>query len=473
MRLDAFTEETRSFFAQEPGYFYTFMVQACLQLGYAREAFEYVEASKSRILLDQLATDPAFQPRLATEGDPLIEHEQELLQEVRLVERSLRQAATGSNIRELRIRLESLLDSLHAVWEALMKEHPGYILLRRGVSISYNDLLSFLEQDTAATALVEYYDLFESIHAFVIRPGQKDPMVIDTGLKRSDLNQSIRRYLEQVVQRTRFDQQPFWLELSSSLFGKVSEQLDEIEKIYIIPHGFLHLLPFHVIRVGDHHLVDRFTLITSPSATILDRIHRRHGSRQLRHTHPKALVLGNPTGDLAHAGREAQEVAAILETQPYLGMRATLDMVLQEAGDKDIVHIACHGYFDPEHPMNSGIVLSNHEPLTARDILNLQLQSELVTLSACLTGLHKIESGDELTGLARAFLYAGTDSLLVSLWPVHDETTAHFMKAFYQQWIDPDSAKTKAETVRQVMLTIRAQKPEPFYWAPFILIGHE
>jgi CHAT domain-containing protein len=100
--------------------------------------------------------------------------------------------------------------------------------------------------------------------------------------------------------------------------------------------------------------------------------------------------------------------------------------------------------------------------------MDLKLDAELVTLSACHTGVNRISPGDELHGLMRGFLFAGVPSLVASLWAASDDSTAHFMKTMYRQIKDGAS---KRAAVRQAQLAVKEAYGHPYYWAPFILLG--
>jgi CHAT domain-containing protein len=117
--------------------------------------------------------------------------------------------------------------------------------------------------------------------------------------------------------------------------------------------------------------------------------------------------------------------------------------------------------------MFSGIRLGDSY-MNLYDLYNLRLPAELVTLSGCATGLNVIAPGDELLGLVRVLLYAGAQSLLLSLWDVHDESTAEFMKLFYRSLTDHGD---KAVALQAAMKELREHYPHPYYWAPFVIIG--
>ena len=149
----------------------------------------------------------------------------------------------------------------------------------------------------------------------------------------------------------------------------------------------------------------------------------------------------------------------------------------------DLVHFATHGKLDNASPLESRIVLSADKAddgnLTVREILNIDLEAYLVTLSACETGRLKgygdkdqHNVGDELTGLTRAFIYAGTPSVVASLWKVHDLSTALLMVQFYKNLKDSDKTRALCDAQRWFINNDRLYYfQEPFFWAPFVVFG--
>lgn len=119
--------------------------------------------------------------------------------------------------------------------------------------------------------------------------------------------------------------------------------------------------------------------------------------------------------------------------------------------------------------MFSSIRLGNTY-LSLYDLYHLKLPLELVTLSGCATGLNVVSPGDELIGLVRGLLQAGAQSLVLSLWDVHDESTKQFMIGFYRQL---QNGASKAAALQAAMLELRKDWPHPYYWAPFLLIGKD
>ena len=146
------------------------------------------------------------------------------------------------------------------------------------------------------------------------------------------------------------------------------------------------------------------------------------------------------------------------------------------------VHFATHGILDERNPEYSGVVLNLVEDdkpqdgfLQASEIFDLKLNSDLVVLSACETGLGKVIKGEGMVGLTRAFLYAGSPSIVVSLWTVEDESTSNLMIYFYQYLKEGHS---KDEALRKAKLALMNENVSgeylynsPFFWGPFILNG--
>jgi CHAT domain-containing protein len=183
--------------------------------------------------------------------------------------------------------------------------------------------------------------------------------------------------------------------------------------------------------------------------------------------------VGNPTLDLVHADNEARQVAGFFGVSPFLGSRASKATLLPWLADADVIHLACHGKFDPDQPMQSGVVFAREETWTAREIMGQRLQARLVVLSACETGQSEVDRGDELVGLTRAFLHAGALSVIVSLWEVQDASTAALMTDFYQRLMDRDGRRLKpvAVALKEAMLAFKETRGTSDLWAPFILVG--
>jgi len=163
----------------------------------------------------------------------------------------------------------------------------------------------------------------------------------------------------------------------------------------------------------------------------------------------------------------------------YLGDQAREETVKSEKMDQfRYIHFASHGFIDESKPGRSGILLSRdaHSAedgvLQMGEIMRLKLNADLVTLSACNTGLGKLMDGEGILGLTRAFFYAGARNITVSLWNVNDSSTSALMKVFYENL---NRGLSKSAALRQAKLTLLRGKEaawrHPYYWAAFVLVG--
>ena len=242
--------------------------------------------------------------------------------------------------------------------------------------------------------------------------------------------------------------------------------------------GFSILASATKIYVNFSHSVTTNALIAGNSNTPAVPIHPGKPPEQL--------------SPLPSDEREAKAIASTLNTQALLGANATEKEVRSQLSDARWIHFATHGLLDygatkgtmkipgaialtpsPRHQKSTDFTITNTETLqtdgllTSDEIINLQLNAELVVLSACDTGRGEL-TGDGVLGLARAWMGAGVPSVVVSLWAVDDNSTALLMTEFYQNL---DQGMEKAQALRQAMLTTAEQYPRPRDWAAFALVG--
>ena len=245
-------------------------------------------------------------------------------------------------------------------------------------------------------------------------------------------------------------------------------------KIGIIPYGVLNYPPFQALYDGNRYLIEKFTISYIPSLSILPFIQQNDQDES-----PRILAFGNP--DLGNAALDLpateKEVASIKSIFPAADIlkrqNASEAKAKQLAGRFNLVHFASHGEYVPEVPLASCLRLTpgNGEDgrLEAKEVFDLELEADLVVTSACQTAIGKINQGDEIVGLTRAFIYAGTHSVLGSLWNISDDATAELMQAFYL------NIRTigKAEALRQAQIKMITSENynHPFYWAAFNITG--
>jgi CHAT domain-containing protein len=240
----------------------------------------------------------------------------------------------------------------------------------------------------------------------------------------------------------------------------------------VVPHAILHYLPFSALSDGQKYLIDSYNVRIMPSASTLLYLKTAKLNKQ-----GKLLALGNPDlgqskYDLPSAQTEAIQVAKMFPLSRSLVRQEASKSAVREFGDGfSILHIAAHGVFDSDKPLQSGLLLAKGKEadgrLTVSDLYSMNLNMDLVTLSACETGLSKVASGDDLVGLTRGFLYAGSRSIITTLWEVDDAATAELMLHFYQN-LDKHG---KLEALRMAQIHTRKKFPHPFFWAAFQVTG--
>jgi CHAT domain-containing protein/Tfp pilus assembly protein PilF len=254
--------------------------------------------------------------------------------------------------------------------------------------------------------------------------------------------------------------------------------LQGIDQLYLVPHGVLHYLPFAVllrhISGQNRYLVQDYEIAYLPSAALL-------GQKAAVDAPVSILALAPESAELEHTVEEAQNVSELFAEAGHVltGADATEESFKRLAPDYGVLHLATHGTFNKFNPLLSAVELEagagDDGHLQVHEILNLDLQADLVTLSACETALASgyfadVPAGDEFVGLTRAFLLAGGQSILASLWEVNDRSTLEFMVDFYRSLDKKDKAGSLSQVQRQ-MSQSEGSYQHPYYWGPFVLIG--
>lgn len=317
-------------------------------------------------------------------------------------------------------------------------------------------------------------DLTPNVTTLVFRSGGKQPSVLRSPGLENQIGNLLQTYYREVVQYSRHgDIGQRWQNLAAPLLSEWLPSLQGVELVYLIPHGNLCFLPLHAVRIDGDYLMDRFAIAYAPSSAILKQVIERDAGRTYRGV-PRAIVVGNPTLDLEHTEKEAVEVAEFFGAKPYLGGKATRVKIRAELEGKDVIHLACHGFFHSSEPWLSSIILAGRRGLQVADIEAANLQADLVTLSACQSGLNDVFSSSEPVGLTEVFLRAGASSVLGTMWSVSDESTGELMINFYRRLYDHTGHKvySKVKSLQEAVINMRAKKQHPYYWAPFVLHGH-
>ncbi len=431
------------------------LIEALVEQRRWDEAFDYAERAKSRALVDLLAE--------------------------RKVTASLSASARESGVRTLQLFEPDILmrDASGLAWMfdaaktrsaagALSSTDAGASHLASLVSVQAVTRAEVLARMAADETLVSYYGGGAELYALVLGSSSVTAARID----RSGLDDEIVAFRRELQARS-----PKARPLAERLYRRLIAPIQSVVEdraLVIAPHGMLHYLPFGALHDGQRYLVERTHLRVVPSAsalTVIPADRSRAKGTLLALGNPD---LGDPAQDLPKAEKEATEIARHFQGATVLtGKEASKEAVRQLAPRFSILHFAVHGRFRPEAPLESALSLAgrsrSESELTVSDIYGLRLDADLVTLSACETGLGQIAGGDDIIGLTRGFMYAGARSIVASLWEVDDASTAYLMARFYRNL----ATTGKAAALRLAQLETLERYPHPFHWAAFQLIGQD
>ncbi len=454
-----------------------------------REALEYVERSKSRLLLERVQSAHDAALRRAGRLDP------ELAQRLGQLRTELCSHYHGLQFldggEQLRKRLSIPVGDLERVLkveeeyrDALLEAElaaPEIASRRRslGEVVPVEELQAAL--DTGET-LVEYAVFRDQVAAFVVTP--KDVFV--------RLNVASVEAVEHAARRLRYhlqrvESQSSYVERhASQLHAAIRQVLEELyayllqplenlihgDKLVIVPHSIVHGLPLHAARDGSEYALDRWEMIYSPGAALwhagVHRGRRRGTSNGVNLVKEKALLMAYPVPGIELVTEEVLRLSEVFENAVvFTEEAATLEAFAAHAPESGIIHLATHALFRADNPLFSGLQLADGW-LFAHDLYEYSMNCHLATLSACRTGAALVEPGDELFGLMRGFLAAGAQSLAVSLWPAADAATMSVMVEFYHNLA---SGMTRGAALREAQRAVRNEYEHPYYWAAFALVG--
>ena len=417
-------------------------------------AFEYVERARSRALVDLLAAKQNF-----AAGGERSEEIRSTLAELDMIEAAGR--AEGSTPpSEHAGRRSMALVSLH---DKVKEFGPELTSLVTVTAVQAGEIQ---RQLGAEEVLLEYYVHDAGLYAFVVTRERLDIVKLDG----NGLLDDVAAFRTTLEDPRSSDVGPHARKLFDRLVRPIAGLLTG-SRVTVVPYGVLHYLPFNALSGSDGYLIERYSVRYLPSASVLGYLAARAAAPT------KALLaLGDPElagHRLPDAAREARAVAARFPVATVLvGSEATEAAFRSLAPRHSHLHVAAHSRFDSRAPLTSGLLLARDEQhdgvLTVDEIFSLRLDADLVTLSACETGLGTLNPGDDVIGLTRGLLYAGARAVVASLWKVDDEATLELMTEFYDRLAAADAI----EALRAAQLAIFRQHSHPFYWAAFQLTGH-
>jgi len=541
MRGELETEDLKESFSEKVMPMYRKVIDFFLKRGKTLDAFNYLEMSRARALLDSLRMAKVDIKKGAEPA--LLEGDRNLQAEINYLEKSLQEENAKYNpdsqrIKELEEKLEDTRKKLSSIKEKLSLKSPSYSFLT-GIkkSLTVEEIQKKVLKENQY--ILEYFVSNEKINVWVI--SKNTVSLIEIPVSEKDLIskvESFRTPFEKLKSDVYMKQESFKEILSrvdlnnlhdlyNILFKPLAQKVafPKNSELIIVPDGILYYLPFEVL-VSEIQTQNKSNLIFSnfsaakfliedynidyvPSASILDPDLAEAREKNSR----KYLGFGNPSfedtageitvNETLSAGLirlqgyslkplpgteiEVKNICEMFKDSGdiYIRKDATEERFKSECSSYKYLLLATHGLLNEKNPMESSLAFSMNSRssedgfLKASEVLNLDINADLVVLSACETGLGKIRTGEGVVGLTRSFMYAGTPSIVVSLWSVESSSTARLMEIFYKKLL---SGMNKAEALRQAKLELMKQSDNlygdsvsyrhPFFWAPFVFVGN-
>jgi CHAT domain-containing protein len=469
----------RAGYIQDKHQVYIELVRLQLELGQTTEAFSTAERLRTWSFVEQSGLEDVLEL-----NDEQRQTKFELRERIRQLQQNIEaeQVLLAPERRQLAIRTFSReLLLAEQEYQAFLDDarEPGAAGTAPETRVQDTNMRAKL---IANEALIEYVVGAENIMIFVVTPDKIHALSMPA--RQIDL----RSRLELLRDLLEEHDNDLWMKPAASLSATVltpvleNGWLEGVDHLYLVPHDMLNYLPFALLPIqsaSDKGLViDRFTLAYLPSAATLT-------SGISSGNQPKSILALAPGGSrLRHAPEEVSSIVNQFgpNSEMLLGDDATESAFKNSANQYRILHLATHGFFNKLNPLLSGLQLEPDETndglLEVHEILELKLEADLVTLSACETGLGsgfftEIPAGDDFVGMTRAFLKVGSATVLATLWEVEDRSTVDLMKSFYRNLSVASINSGKAAALAHAQKTLRASSKyqHPYYWAPFILVG--
>jgi CHAT domain-containing protein/predicted negative regulator of RcsB-dependent stress response len=476
-------------------------VQVCFQLSqvtlrksyYLEKAFYYSEKSKAAVLLEAISETEAKQFADIPLFD--LEKERQFRTDLTFYEQKLSEVTSKETEKTYRNKLFALNREYDAFVSYLETSYPRYFNLKYNTkTVTLKEVQHLLDPHTA---LVSYLLAEERERMYIFYISRSHYQVYDVPL--DSLSYKMTHALRNAI--TYKNEELFRIS-SSHLFKQLFpfRLKKKITTLTVIPDGMLGTLPFEVLlskKVKKDknypYLLKHCAISYCYSSTLYSQIPTPSASSQNSALLCAPIQFDYPTFTLPQLSSSSEEIRSLdylfkasgISPKQLISDKADeLSFKTQDLSNYRFIHLATHGVVNEENPDLSRIFLSylsnskEDGQLYAGELYNLSLKADLVTLSACETGLGKVVKGEGIIGLSRALLYAGANNLLVSLWRVSDKSTSLLMVEFYKQLLN---GQKKPQALRLAKLSLISSLEKElagseaphgiYYWSPFILIG--
>ncbi len=468
-------------------------------------AFSHVEIHKSTLLMEATITTKSY--KLGYLPDSLFQKEKQMKRSHHDLQAELLKKRPELEKDSIRTKLNKLNLQISTFKKLVENQYPKYAKLHYQ---SYQSNVAEVQRSLQNHEAIIEYVLGDS-HLFLIYIDNKKAFIKKRDLDQ-DFHKKINDYRKRLSQFEILDKQRnkmadlyhqgHWF--YKQLLAPLKEVINDKEHLIIIPDGELYHLPFEAfvssLPSNDHnvrYIIQDFEISYNYSASLwvenlkISQNPRHNGelfamAANYKNNHlnvdqslPLRAKRRKELGYLPAAREELVSLANSFNGYFAYDSLASERIFKEKAGDYAVIHLAMHGMLDEKFPTLSSLAFTDTDDRTENDFLQayeiskMELHAELAVLSACETGFGKFERGNGVASLARAFMYAGVPSLVVSLWQVDDQATSKIMKEFYNGLA---KGLSKSEALRQAKLwyinNAQEAMKHPAYWSPFIQIGN-
>ena len=534
LRSQLIAPQFRTFFLATRQEYYAFLIDILMDLHaqsggtndqYLREAFSVSERSRARALVDLIseASISLTGPGVAGKNQEqarlyqLMAENRYRLEQLQLLDKPP-EAGLDSRVTGIKQDLARIENELNLLQIEMRDQNPGYASLTAPVILHAGQIQKMLDADS----VLLQYKLGEN-RSFVFRV-TRDSLAAHILPGRKAIEHKARR-LRNLLKAPAFSA-PDKAELATAISELSKQILEPVgrlnqQRVLVVADGVLHYLPFSILnyhgqRDASDPLLANHEIVNLPSMSVLSAQRSNHKDR---HQPTRQIAVfadpvfsaadsrfgdlpqGNPLSDssrdqntlpldepaqlerLPATAREAESIINLVDPDQSLlalGFDSSLQAVMNSnLEDYRIIHFATHGRIDSRYPALSELVFSQFDErgnrrdgsLHLHDIYNLQLKADLVAMSACDTALGRHIAGEGLTGLTQGFMFAGSRSVLASLWQVPDRATAELMTRFYQHLLDDKQKPAAALRNAQLELASTPRWRSPYFWSGFVLQG--
>ncbi len=459
-------DTVKKMFASSVQDVYAEMINLLFRMNRFEEGFDYLERAKARAFLDMLAGRSL--DAIKEVDSLLVKKERELQERLDHLALKLRMTIGEERRNTYRVYREAVMER-ERVLEAIKGQSLEYAATTTVTTVPVGRIAARLDD---RTALVSYFPGEDRILAWVVYRGSVSAVSGEIGAEA--LFELVTGFREAISARRDTIMEELGEALAGMLLRPFESRVEGADRLFIVPGGPLHHLPFSVLPTAKgRYLVQEYTISVLPNASSLFFLDKEVTSDTVR-----LVAFGNPERkdgavDLIFAEKEVASIAGnFARPSVRVGAGATeTALKKKDLLDTGVIHIAAHGRYDRREPLKSALLLApddeNDGDLDMVEVFSLRMNPRLVVLSACESGVGSLEGGDEVQGMNRAFLYAGAGGVLASLWSVSDESTYSLMEHFYRE-LEEEPA---AEALRRAQLGLMEVYPAPFHWGAFYLTG--